>query len=298
MRLTRARKTRAETYNKDKLKAQMEESAAKRQYVFDMAVKAEKELQAEITGKMERLDERLKERNIQVAEEQRQKAEAMQKKFMNMQDTVHKLKADQRERCLDQHDKFDTHFEAARQTGVNCMKERSKSVGDVRKKTYNKWQTNYARISDEITSGNAALMERHQAGIERCEELRKMRIKNGNDIFSYQEVKHRTFGLMNDKNRNAIKRAQDAETQQCVIHLAERFAVNQAQKQGIRKQAEYRQGVFAETLKTQDHAREVFLKIQSEGDLTKIEKAMNSIGLEMPKMPGKEVKVEEEKSAF
>lgn len=296
-RLNRARTTRAETYNVDKLKGQAEESAKKRAYVFNQAVKAEKELQAEITDKMTRLDYRLQERNKQVAEDLRLKAEAMQQKFHSMQDSVARLRAQELATRLEEHEKFDNHFESCRTNNKNFLDTRSKSLGDLRKKAYNKWSTNHQRIHDEHVAGNNAIMERHQAGIDRCEELRKMRIKNGNDIFSYQEVKHRTFDVLNKKNREALKRAQDAETQQCVIHLAERFAVKEAQKAGVRKQAAYKQSVFAETLKTQDHAREVFLRIQSEGDLSKIEKAMAEIGLELPKEPKKDGE-EEKKEGF
>lgn len=301
MKMERAKKTRAEIYNKDKLREQAAESDKKRRYAFDQALAKELRVQGHIVDKMTRVDQRLHERSEVIAEEIREKKAASDEAFAKQRAQLHNFMEDKRMTRERKHHEYMTQCDTNRESGRQLLATRSKSCGDIRRKAVTKQRSNIDRIHNEMLTGHSEILERHRLASERCADLGALQLKCGQDIFSFQEVKHKTFGLLTTKNREMNKRCQDAEMQALVIELAERDAAAAAQARGRQKQADYRQKVFGETLKLQDHSREAFQKIQSSNNPEKIAKVMEGLGLPMPKLPEKEGAAggdEEDKPAY
>lgn len=301
MRRQRANKTRAEIYNPQKLREKAMESEKKRTYAYVRAEEFSDRVQGEIAEKMRKVNERLEARDEAVKEDIKQKVEASVLNFEKKRQNVQNLLEDERITRETNHAEYIAKCNTMREQGREILVQRSKSCGDIRRKMFQKQQSNIDRVDQARVEAHTQVLERQRVASERCADLGQMRLKCGNDIFSYQEVKHNIFGQLNSKNRDMVKRSQDAAIQALVIELAERDAAEEMKRKGRKKQNDYRQKVFGETLKLADASREAFQKIQSSNNPEKIAQVMGELGLPMPKLPDKAgvaEQEEEEKPAF
>jgi len=220
--------------------------------------------------------------------------EAAQKKFRDKQVKVEADMQDWAEHKKKKHDAFSKNFQDTSDNGKKLLKERSKSCGDISKKAKEKFQTNHNRLAAEQNKSNNALMDSHEAARIRCEERSAMKLKCDNDIHSFRAVKDGTWGELVRKRQQEHKKSIDANCQALVIRIGEQCAARAAQTEAQGNLAKQRQSMAGELLKQQNLSEEAFIKIKCEPDPMKIHKVMSDLGFEMPALPGKEKKGEEE----
>eukprot|EP00441_Pelagodinium_beii_P027887 CAMPEP_0197656320 /NCGR_PEP_ID=MMETSP1338-20131121/41303_1 /TAXON_ID=43686 ORGANISM="Pelagodinium beii, Strain RCC1491" /NCGR_SAMPLE_ID=MMETSP1338 /ASSEMBLY_ACC=CAM_ASM_000754 /LENGTH=520 /DNA_ID=CAMNT_0043232267 /DNA_START=104 /DNA_END=1666 /DNA_ORIENTATION=- len=295
-RLTKARATRAKNYSKDTLAEKQADSEAKRQRCYDQAQEIQQQLLDKIESSQRSLEERLELRRQEVEEEMTRKREEGQAKFQERQVRIYAHTQDWVEKKLDAHAKFKEQCDTAIKGGKDFMKTRSKSTGDITKKAHDKWQSNYNKIMGQQNKDNDALMTKHQNAATRTEERMALKLKCGGDVHSFREIKHGTWGELQQRRYTELKNHRDAETMAGAIKAAELNAKAQAMKDGNAETRRRRQNIGRETLALNDNAKEGFLKIKAEPDEMKIRKVMQDLGFAMPKLPDEED--EEEGKAF
>jgi len=299
-RFSGARARRAHKYSPEGLRAKLEANKAKRMAAFDQATLLEEQLLETLEDRRIACEERLEVRRQEVEERLANQRAASQASFQKRQVVIHAKTTEWVENKLSEHAKFKQHVDDSRDQYEKNLKEKSKSTGDIRKKATDKVNTIKERIRKETGQSNSDLMERHAAADERREILNGMRFKNENDIYTYREMKHHTFGELVNRRNTEIKRRNDAQQQASIYGIAERKAASAAQDIGKMNIRKCRAEISKQSLTLMDKAAEGFLKIQSEPDENKVIATMNAMGFDMPVLPktDEEEGGEGEKGAF
>lgn len=294
-RLNKARATRAKNYSKENLAAQQADSEAKRQRCYDQAQQIQQNLLDKIEHSQRTLEERLELRRQQVEEELTQKKEEGQARFQERQVRIYAHTQDWVDKKLEAHSNFKEQHDTAVKGGKQYMKDRSRSTGDLTKKAQDKWQSNYNKILKGQNSDNDALMTKHENARIRTEERMNLKLKCGGDVHSFREVKHKTWGELQQRRQTELQNHRDAETMALALKCAERNAKAQAQYEGDMETRRRRQNIGRETLALNDNAKAGFIKIKAEPDEMKIRKVLDELGFSMPKLPDED---EEKEAAF
>jgi len=295
-----ARARRVHSYSPSGLQEKIEKARNKREAAFQQARQMEEQLLESLEERRISTDERL-EANRQVTQARLdQQIADRQAAFQHKQVVIHAKTTEWVENKLSDHADFTTKVEVAKAQYKDNLKEKSKSCHDIRKKMTDKVNQNKAKLGSQKARDNEDLMMRHAAADVRREELNFMKFKNENDIYTFREMKHHTFGELTRRRNAEIKKRTDATHQACIIDLAERHVKGQAQYHSQRNLHKCRQDTNKESLTLMDRATEGFLKIQSEPDESKVIACMNAMGFDMPKLPEKddEDAPEEERKAY
>merc|ERR1719498_1101127 len=245
-------------------------------------------------------EERLAIRKQEQEEEYARRRPESQANFQRRQVVIHAKTTDWVNQKLEDHQKFEDRVKANRAQYRQNMRERSKSCSDIAKKALDKVNQGKAKLREIEQNRNEDLMRKHVQADERREMLNQMKFKNENDIYSFREMKHHSFGELNKRRQEELKKRKDAEHQASIIRLAERHVAGQAQSYSQANLRKCRQDINKESLTLADKAAEGFLKIQSEPDQSKVVAKMNEMGFDMPKLPEKDEEAgeEETKAAF
>jgi len=299
-RFSGARSRRNHRYSPEGLAAKLEANKSKRVAAFAMATEMEEQMLERLEDKRLACEDRLEARRIDVQARLDQQCADRQAAFQHKQIVIHAKTTEWVEKKLEDHTAYTAKVDASRTWYANNLKERSKSSADLRKKTDARLQVNKAKLKGQQTQSNEDLMIRHGMADVRREELNAMKFKNENDIFTFREMKHHTFGELTRRRNVEIGKRTDAKNQACIINLAERQVKGQAQTHSLANLRKCRQSIGKESLTLMDRAAEGFLKIQCEPDEGKVIATMNAMGFDMPKLPEKddEEDVVEEKKAF
>jgi len=287
-RFSGARARRAHRYSPEGLAAKLEANKQKRIAAFHQAVKQEHEMLENLEDRRIACEERLEARRLAVEAARDQQRAESQAAFQKRQVMIHAKTTEWVENKLDQHAKFKQNFADSRNRYNDNLKEKSKSCSDIHKKRWDKVSQNKQRLNQNQNDSNEALMARHAAADQRREELNSMKIKNENDIFSFREIKHHSYGELRRRRGEEIKKRTDAQLQNLVFNLAEKKAKMHAQDMSSTNLRNCRMRIAKESLTFQDNANEGFLKIQSEPDEAKVIATMNALGFDMPKLPEKD----------
>lgn len=291
-----ARARRAHRYSPEGLSAKLEAAKQKRLAAWAQAREQEEQMLERLEERRVACEERLEARRIENEEKvERQRAQA-QADFQKRQVMIHAKTTEWVENKLEEHAKYKAKCEAARDTYKGNMKEKSKSTGDIRGKAWQKVKANKDKLTSNQNESNANLMARHAAADQRREDLNSMKLKNENDIYSYAEIKHHSFGELCRRRNAEIKKRTDAQLQALVYDLAEKQAKMGSKTRSLAQLRDARQRISKESLTFQDNANEGFLKIQSEPDENKVIMHMNALGFDMPKLPEKDDGPEEEEN--
>jgi hypothetical protein len=295
-RFTGARARRTHNYSTDGMAAKLEANKQKRMAAFAQATELEHHMLNNLEDRRIACEERLEVRRQEVEANLAQQRANSQASFQKRQVMVHAKTTEWVENMLEAHGKFKQHVEDSRDAYKNNLKEKSKSTGDIRKKAFEKVRVGKERLKNSQDESNNALMERHAAADDRRRELNTMAFKNDNDIFTFREIKHNTFGELTKRRNTEIKKRFQAEKQALVYHLAEKHCTSNAQKHSTANLFKCRQQIAKESLTFMDNANEGFLKIQSEPDESKVIATMNALGFDMPKLPEKDEDAGEEEA--
>merc|ERR1739848_167363 len=152
------------------------------------------------------------------------------------------------ENKLDEHDKFNKKVEDSRNRRKDLMKEHAKSVNETRKKTHDKVNANKAKNQSDTEAENDALLGKFHAADVRREWLNSMKLKNENDIHTYTETKHKSFGELNRRRQEEIKERTANKNQATIYMLAERQATQDAQRGGNAGLRKMRQEIAKQSL--------------------------------------------------
>lgn len=293
--LANARARRGQHYSTDAMNDKMAKANAKREAAFDQAMELEERTLMELTERQNATEQRLYQRNLEVAEHMENRRQEAQEKFLHKQACVEAMKQEWAENKLKAHKAYVDHLGDARHRCRDVMKERSKSTGDISRKARDKWRTNFDRLQNEKAGRNAELLEREANAANRVEnELKPMKYKCGADVFSHVEVKEKTFGDLQQRRFAELKRAQEARTLAMCIAVAERDAKDAAKAQSQAEVAKKRVEAKKEILRYSNEASAIFLKIKSEPNEARVRAAMQSLGFKMPRIGGED---EEEAAA-
>jgi len=299
-RFSGARARRAHRYSPEGLQAKLEANKAKRAAAYMQATEMEEQMLERLEDRRIACEERLEVRRLDVEANLAKQRAASQASFQRRQVVIHAKTTEWVENKLEAHAKYKAHLEESRDLYRSNLKDKAKSTGDIRKKAHDKVHQNNQKLKNSQNQSNTELMERHGAADERREELNEMRFKNENDIYSFREMKHNSFGELSRRRNTEIKKRTDAQAQRLVYDLAEKNAKNKAIDISNANLRKCRQQISKESLTLMDRAAEGFLKIQSEPDEGKVIATMNAMGFDMPKLPEKDEDFEEEeqKKAF
>jgi len=297
-RLAKARAARAHHYSKENLAAKLEAASQKRHVAFQKAAELEQRLVQKITDQQESLNERLEERRQEVEEKLRRQAEASQARFQNRQVKICAQQQEFVENTLEKHNTFKENHQRRHDEGRANLKARSKSCGDITRKAHDKWRQGFDRIQAATNESNDDMMERQRLAWERVQERRAQGLKCDNDVHSFREVKHQTWGELQRRRVTEYTKSHEAKTQALAFDLAERKAKVEHEAAGKYEMDRRRQQISKETLALNDRARAGFIKIQCEPDERKIVQMMEDLGFEMPKLPKADDEEGAEKPAF
>jgi len=298
-RFSGARSRRNHRYSPEGLAAKLEANKQKRMAAFKQATEMEEAMLERLEDKRLACEDRLEVRKRDVQARLDQQCADTQAKFQHKQVVIHAKTTEWVENKLKDHADYQAKVDTSRTWYANNLKEKSKSCSDIRKKTEQKVQANKDRLAGQAARSNDDLMMRHAVADQRREELNEMKYKNENDIFTFREMKHHTFGELARRRNEEIKKRTAAQHQACIINLAERKVKGEAQTHSIKNLQKCRQSIGKESLTLMDRAAEGFLKIQCEPDESKVIATMNAMGFDMPKLPEKddeEGEVEEKKA--
>lgn len=284
-RMQGAKERRGITYSPATIAAKLAANKQKRIDAFYQACEQEKEVLKRMADKQQAVAERLEEDRIKRNEFLEQRRQDAADKFQQKQIAIYHQTDKMVKKMLDDHGKHQEKLKRGTEAGIACMKERKKSTVEFRDKMLKLWQANHRRLEEETAESNDALMQRHHEADVRREELESMKLKNENDIFSYREVKHKTFGELTKRRQAEIRKRTDAQLQALVYHVAERQHMDTAQNASKGNLWKCRQEIAKESLTFQDQAYEGFIKIQREPDERKVIEMMNALGFDMPKLP-------------
>lgn len=288
-RLNAARARRAQTYSTENLKSKTEESNAKRECAYVQAADLQAQQLLTIQTRQEAKDRQLNERWMAKTEEMERRCQESHEKFVQKQVAVCALQREWAENKLKKHGESVKHFEDCRTHHRDELKAYSRSVGDMTKKSMDKWQAAYSRCQVDKSSNDDALMARLQAANDKVDNvLKPMKLKCGRDVFSHIEVKEKTFGDLVQRRLLELRRAQDAKTQSLLIKLAERQRKDETTKAGHEQVRKQRTESTKEILRYSNEASQVFLKIKSEPNETRIRQAMAGLGFKMPRIGGED----------
>merc|ERR1712048_454848 len=283
-RINGADQRRTKYYSKENLAEKMAGARAKQDAAYEQALETERLMLEQQEAKKAAVDAFMERRRQQVEEEMEARRQASAEKFHMTQIRVAAHKQEWAENKLAKHKEFTKHWQDSRAEGKKLLKEKSKSVGDVHKKKYEKWRSTKSALDLQRYEGNEQLMERHENARRYCEEHAELKYKCGNDVFSYKEVKDTWTGLTRSR-QDELKKSRDAQSQALLFKVAEQVAMGEAKKEAHREQERLRQRIARELLSQKSKAEEVFIKIQSEPNENKIREAMLSLGFAMPKLP-------------
>jgi hypothetical protein len=296
-RFSGARQRRAITYSPDTITAKLEANKQKRIAAFHQATKQEEEMVQNLENRRIATEERLEaDRQANEAYLAQRRANS-QGKFQQKQVLIHAKTTEWVNQKLSDHKDYKAKCGKAASDYNDLQKEKSKSTKDTRDKVWSKVKVNKERLRNNQNNSNQELIERHEAADERRRELQSMAIKNENDIHTFREIKHHSFGELCKRRNDEIKKRGDAHQQHLVYVLAERAAKDKHQELSMFDLRKARQQMGKESLKLFDDAQEGFLKIQSENDPAKVIAKMNSMGFDMPKLPEKDEEGGEEEAA-
>lgn len=300
-RFSGANSRRTIRYSPDTLSAKLEANKQKRLSAFLQAREIEEATLQRIEDRRIREERRLEQRRLDNEEKVAMQRAESQANFQHRQVVIYARTKEWVDNKLSEHAKYKDKCAKARDDYKNLLKERSKFTRDTRDKFEKLTNQNKEKLANQRGASDAALLARHAAADERREELAKMKLKCDNDIYSYTEIKHHTFGELGRRRNAELKRRADAKQQAMIYDLAERQAKMLAQSASAFDLRKARQQISKESLTFQDNANEGFLKIQSEPDENKVIATMNALGFDMPKLPEKDDDIEEDdkpKAAF
>lgn len=284
-------------YSPAGLQAKAEAARLKREAAFEQAVLLEEEMLDTLETRRINCEERLEVRRLDVQAQRDQQRADSQAAFQKRQVMIHAKTTEWVEGMLADHAKSKQHLEDSREQYRQNLKEKSKSTGDVRNKTWKKVEENKKKNMSNQNESNSNLMARHAAADVRREELNSMAFKNENDIYTFREMKHHTFGELCRRRRTEIKNRTDNHSQHLIYNLAEKQSKMGAQAKSMYVLRKARMEIGKQALTLQDRASEGFLKIQSEPNEAKVIATMNAMGFEMPVLPEKDDDVQEEEGA-
>jgi len=292
--LNKARSTRAFHYSKENMADKMEKAAQKREEAFQEACAKEEDMLNRMEERRIFVENKLaenREQRRQYLENKRLEGEA---RFQEKQLEVFEQKQEWIKGKLQFHKESTQKMADSRKRGKDFMKDRSKTSSGNHKNALAKWEANHTRIMNEKGHSDEALMAKHEASRRYCEEeLGPMRMKCGEDVHSFREVKHKTYGDLQQRRWAELNKERDAYYQGILFKCAEADAKKAADDAGKREVFRKRQEASKNLLAYKTHADEVFLKIKSEPDEMKIRTAMQGLGFEMPALPKKEGEGEE-----
>eukprot|EP00418_Pyrodinium_bahamense_P074503 CAMPEP_0179100804 /NCGR_PEP_ID=MMETSP0796-20121207/46575_1 /TAXON_ID=73915 /ORGANISM="Pyrodinium bahamense, Strain pbaha01" /LENGTH=585 /DNA_ID=CAMNT_0020798639 /DNA_START=1 /DNA_END=1758 /DNA_ORIENTATION=+ len=287
--LERAAKARAQALTRGAFRDKLAAADEKRRDAFRKAVQLEENMLEGIRLRQEALEVRLEDRRLRIEEEQRMRAEASQERFHERQMKIYAEEEEKADRMLDNHRKFLDRQQKFRDNHKAALQARSKSTGDSIRKAQDKWRSNYDKEKQRMRESHAALREKHQAGIDRVEnELKPLRLKCDNDVFTFQEVKYGTWGELQHRRQQELTKSREAHTQALVFQIAEFDKKTKFQHDSNDEMRRRRQQMAKEVLTLNDRAKEGFLKIQCEPDERKIHTVLTNLGFTMPSLPDDE----------
>jgi len=292
-----AKARRNHQYSPEGLAAKLAANKQKRIAAFQQATELEEEMLNRLEDKRIACEERLEARRQEVEARLSQQRSDAQAAFHKKQVVIHARTTEWVENVLEEHKKFKAKVEDGRDQYKTNMKEKSKSCSDIRKKATDKVNQNKGRLQNQSTASNEELMMKHHEADIRREELNQMKFKNENDIFTFREMKHHTFGELTRRRNTEIKKRTDAHNQALIIDLAERKVKGHATDHAAKNLFNCRQQISKESLTLKDKAAEGFIAMAREPDESKVIATMNAMGFEMPKLPEKDEEGGEEDGA-
>jgi len=288
-RLKNARALRAKHYSTETLGVKIDQAAAKREAAFSAALELEERILADLQAKQNATEERLFQRNCALADYREQKRQEAQASFQQKQINVAAYHQEWAENKLASHSEFMKKCADSRHRGRDFMKDRSKSVGDLTRKAFDKQRANWDRLKNEHAERNADSMGKLHAATDRVEnQLKPMKLKCGGDVFTHYEIKDKTFGDLQQRRWKELKKSRNAHIQALCIKTAEQMAKDAAKEKANNDVRLQRVEAAKEILRYQNEAEAVFLKIQAEPNEDKVRKAMAGLGFKMPRIGGEE----------
>lgn len=280
-----ARARREHRYSPEGLAAKLAANKAKRVAAFDQAARQEEEMLDRLEEKRIACEERLEVRRQDVDARLEQQRNDTQAKFQNRQVLIHAKTCEWVDEKLAKHKAHQEHLDHSRADYRKSLKEKSKSTGDIRKKAFEKVKQGKDKLKTQNDERDQAIALKYQLADERREALNKMALKNENDIHTFREIKHGTFGELTRRRNEENRSRRDAQSQRLVIDLAERQAKGLSKTDSAVTLLKSRQQISKDMLGLKDRATEGFLKIQCEPDEGKVIATMNAMGFDMPTLP-------------
>lgn len=291
--LRAARERRAQRYSTENMKEQFEKSVAKREAGFNNAIEQQARTLARIEAKQEATAESLARNRAVIAEDLEEKRRAAQENFQKKQIVVLANEQKRQETVDTNHSAFMQKFCESKFRGRDEIKQKSKSTGALHKKATDKATANYIKVEADRSNFHEDLLGKHEAGATRVATYTKpMKFKCGNDVFTNIEVKEKTFGDLQQRRWKELKTAQESQSQALCIKIAERQALQAVKDTAAEEVKRKRTEAAKNTLKYSNEASEVFLRIQSEPNVSRIAKAMEGLGFKMPVVGGAETEEE------
>lgn len=299
-RFSGARGRRSHRYSPEGLAAKLEANKQKRMAAFQQATEMEEAMLERLEDKRLACEDRLEVRKLDIQARLDKQCADRQAAFQHKQVVIHAKTTEWVENKLQDHSEYQAKCDKSRAEYANSLKEKSKSCSDIRRKAEARVELGKARLAGQQAASNEDLMMRHAQADIRREELNAMKYKNENDIFTFREMKHETFGELARRRNVEIKKRTAAQHQAAIIHHAEKKVKGEAITHSVNNLRKCRQQIGKESLTLMDRAAEGFLKIQCEPDESKVIATMNAMGFDMPKLPEKddEEGEEGEKKAF
>jgi len=280
-----ARARREHRYSPEGLAGKLAANKAKRVAAFEQAAQQEHDMLERLEEKRLQCEERLEVRRQDVEERMEQQRNDSQAKFQQRQVMIHAKTTEWVEQKLASHKNHQDHLDHSRSEYRKSLKEKSKSTGDIRKKAFEKVKQGKDKLKTQNDERDQAIALKYQQADVRREALNAMALKNENDIHTFREIKHGTFGELTRRRNEENRSRRDATSQRLVIDLAERQAKGLSKTDSAVTLLNSRQQISKDMLCLKDRATLGFLKIQSEPNEAKVIAEMNAMGFDMPTLP-------------
>lgn len=280
-----ARARREHRYSPEGLAAKLAANKQKRMAAFEQAAQQEHDMLERLEEKRILCEERLEVRRQDVEDSMEKQRNDSQAKFQQRQVLIHAKTTEWVEQKLASHKQHQDHLDHSRSEYRKSLKEKSKSTGKIRNDAFIKVAQGKERLKTQNDERDKAIALKYEEADVRREALNAMALKNENDIHTFREIKHGTFGELTRRRNEENRSRRDAQSQRLVIDLAERQAKGISKTDSAVTLLKSRQQISKDMLSLKDRATEGFLKIQCEPDEGKVIATMNAMGFDMPTLP-------------
>lgn len=206
-------------------------SAEKTQARLMVALKQQQGISGDLQHRQSEAQARLNANNAARQASLDERTERSQAKNAKIKVQAQETLAKQAEDRVTRHNKFQDHFDEVNKTRRNFYHERSKSLNEKATKAFTTAQGNKKNNEQGRTDQENKYYDHMRKMEDRCNYVKSLKMKCGQDIYTHSELKDETFGDLQKRNYQTLMRSREMKNQVCFLKLRE-MEQKQFQKTG------------------------------------------------------------------